>query len=388
VVVDSPEEGSAVAVAEPGETVLSRAATILRNEPVLVLSLTLAVLSMILVPPSKVYLSYMDFKVLGCLFALMAVVAGFRSIGLFERLSVLLLSQVRSVRHVSILLVGLTFFTSMWITNDVALITFVPFSLVVFRMLGDTQPVMLTIVLQTVAANVGSSLTPMGNPQNLYLFSYYHMGTGEFFLTMMPMVAVGGGVLFCLVFFIGTGRQSIVVPLVQKKDPLVLGPVIRYSVLFLLSILAVFDILPWYAVVVVVGLSVGIRQLRKVDYGLLLTFVGFFIFVGNLGAAPFVRAGSERILAGRVFMVSLLASQMLSNVPAALLLSRFTLESGQLLLGVNVGGCGTLIASLASVISFKLFVAHDIGSSWKYLWLFTKVNVLFVLVFIGLWLVQ
>ena len=375
-----------MAVAEPGETVLSRAAANLRNEPVLVLSLTLAVLSMILVPPSKAYLAYMDFKVLGCLFALMAVVAGFRSIGLFERLSVLLLAQVHSVRRVSILLVGLTFFASMWITNDVALITFVPFTLVVFRMLGDARPIMLTIVLQTVAANVGSSLTPMGNPQNLYLFSYYHMGTGEFFLTMLPMVAVGGGVLFCMVFFIGTGRQSIVVPLVQKTGPLAIGPVIRYSILFLLSILAVFDILPWYAVVV--GLSVGIRQLRKVDYGLLLTFVGFFILVGNLGSASFVRVGLERILAGRVFMVSLLASQVLSNVPAALLLSRFTLDSGQLLLGVNAGGCGTLIASLASVISFKLFAAYDAGSSWKYLWVFTKVNVLFVLVFVGLRLIQ
>lgn len=377
-----------MAVAEPGETVLSRAAANLRNEPVLVLSQALAVLSMILVPPSKAYLAYMDFKVLGCLFALMAVVAGFRSIGLFERLSVLLLAQVHSVRRVSILLVGLTFFASMWITNDVALITFVPFTLVVFKMLGDARPIMLTIVLQTVAANVGSSLTPMGNPQNLYLFSYYHMGTGEFFLTMLPMVAVGGGVLFCMVFFIGTGRQSIVVPLVQKTGPLAIGPVIRYSILFLLSILAVFDILAWYAVVVVVGLSVGIRQLRKVDYSLLLTFVGFFILVGNLGSASFVRAGLERILAGRVFMVSLLASQVLSNVPAALLLSRFTLDSGQLLLGVNAGGCGTLIASLASVISFKLFAAHDAGSSWRYLWVFTKVNVLFVLVFVGLRLIQ
>jgi len=179
-----------------------------------------------------------------------------------------------------------------------------------------------------------------------------------------------------------------VVPLVQKTGPLAIGPVIRYSILFLLSILAVFDILPWYAVVVVVGLSVGIRQLRKVDYGLLLTFVGFFILVGNLGSASFVRVGLERILAGRVFMVSLLASQVLSNVPAALLLSRFTLDSGQLLLGVNAGGCGTLIASLASVISFKLFAAYDAGSSWKYLWVFTKVNVLFVLVFVGLRLIQ
>ncbi|MDD3822133.1 MAG: SLC13 family permease [Sphaerochaetaceae bacterium] len=376
-----------VVEAAPGETVLTRVARIVRREPVLVLSLALAILSMFLNPPSRQYLAYMDFKVLGCLFALMAVVSAFRSIGMFERLSIRLLSRVKTTRQVSALLVGLAFFSSMLITNDVALITFVPFTLVVFGMLKDPRPIIITIVLQTVAANVGSSLTPMGNPQNLYLFSFYGMDAHDFFVTMVPLVGVGGIVLLLMLSVIGGRNQAIVGPGQEDVPPLDKRKVARYFLLFVFSVLAVFDVVPWYLVVPVVAVTVGREQLRTVDYGLLLTFVGFFIFVGNLGDLPAVRSLIERMLSGRVFLVSLFASQFLSNVPAALLLSHFTDESAQLLLGVNAGGCGTLIASLASVISFKFFAAHDAKASWRYLWVFTKVNILFVLVFVGTWLI-
>lgn len=374
-----------MAVAEPGETVLSRVAKVVRTEPVLVLSFTLAALSMIGNPPSRTYLAYMDFKVLGCLFALMAVVAGFRSIGVFEHLSVRMLSHVKSVRQVSLVQVALTFFSSMWITNDVALITFVPFAFVVFGMLRDTRPVIITVVLQTVAANVGSSLTPMGNPQNLYLFSYYDMPVFDFFMTMLPLVTVGAVVLAIFLIFIGGKNEPVVAPDASLMRPVDRKAAAWLGSLFLLSILAVFDVVPWYVAVLLVGLLAGRKQVAAVDYGLLLTFVAFFIFVGNLGQMAPVRNMLERLLEGRVFLVSLLASQVLSNVPAALLLSRFTGDSGQLLLGVNAGGCGTLIASLASVISFKFFAAHDTASTWRYLWVFTKVNLVFVLVFIGSW---
>lgn len=371
--------------AAPGETVLSRIAKVLRKEPVLLLSLFLAILSMMFNPPSGEYLSYLDFKVLGCLFALMAVVSGFRSIGLFERLSVKLLSRVSSIRQVSGLLVALTFFSSMLITNDVALITFVPFTFVVFGMLKDTRSIIITVVLQTVGANVGSSLTPMGNPQNLYLFSFFDMSSGAFFLTMFPLVAIGGGVLLLLVF-LSTGKIRLVIPPANTQtQDLDVRKTIAYAVLFALSVMAVFDLVPWYAVVPVVAVSAGKEQVRRVDYSLLFTFVGFFIFVGNLGQVDAVRNLLERLLVGRVFVVSLLASQFLSNVPAALLLSHFTTESGQLLLGVNAGGCGTLIASLASVISFKFFAGFDPKATWRYLWVFTKINILFVLVFVVAW---
>ena len=375
-----------MAAAEPGETFLSRVAKVVRREPVLVLSLALAALSMIGNPPSDEYLAFMDFKVLACLFALMAVVSGFRSIGMFEQLSVRMLSRVKSVRQISLLLVSLTFFSSMWITNDVALITFVPFTFVVFGMLRDNRPVIITVVLQTVGANIGSSLTPMGNPQNLYLFSFYHVPALEFFLTMLPLVVIGAVVLAAFLLFIGAGE--VVVP----PDSTLLLPIERkaawrYSALFLLAILAVFDVVPWFVAVPLVGLFVGKKQVAAVDYGLLLTFVAFFIFVGNLGDMAMIRNMLERLLAGRVFLISLLASQVLSNVPAALLLSHFTTDSGQLLLGVNAGGCGTLIASLASVISFKFFAVYDTKSTWRYLWVFTKVNVLFVLVFVGAWVI-
>jgi di/tricarboxylate transporter len=246
VAADFPGEGLAVAVAEPGETVLSRVAKVVRTEPVLVLSFTLAALSMIGNPPSRTYLAYMDFKVLGCLFALMAVVAGFRSIGVFEHLSVRMLSHVKSVRQVSLVLVALTFFSSMWITNDVALITFVPFAFVVFGMLRDTRPVIITVVLQTVAANVGSSLTPMGNPQNLYLFSYYDMPVFDFFMTMLPLVTVGAVVLAIFLIFIGGKNEPVVAPDASLMRPVDRKAAAWLGSLFLLSILAVFDVVPWF----------------------------------------------------------------------------------------------------------------------------------------------
>lgn len=372
-----------MAVAELGETVLYRAARAARKEPVLLLSLSLAVLSMLAVPPSKQYLAYIDLKVLACLFALMADIAGFRSIGLFEVLSMRLLSRVRTVRHVTVLLVALPFFSSMLMTNDVGLLTFVPFTFVVFDMLRDTRFVIITVVLQTVAANIGSALTPMGNPQNLYLFSFFELSAIEFMATMAPLVVIGAGMLAAMLYFVGGSDRvvlvfdTIIVRSVDRRS------LVRYSLLFILSILAVFDIIEWYIAVPVVALFVGKRQIAAVDHGLLLTFLAFFIFVGNLGSLPVVRDVLEQLLEGRVFLVSLLASQVLSNVPAALLLSPFTEESSQLMLGVNAGGCGTLIASLASVISFKLLAQYDRNSTWRYLWVFTKVNVLFVLFFIG-----
>lgn len=370
-------------MAEPGETVLSRAARAARREPVLLLSLVLAVLSMIVVPPSEKYLAYIDLKVLACLFALMAVIAGLRSIGLFEFFSMRLLSRVRTVRHVAVLLVALPFFSSMLITNDVALITFVPFTFVVFNMLRDNRFVIITVVLQTVAANIGSALTPMGNPQNLYLFSFYDPSAIGFVATMAPLVAIGAGMLAAMLYFLGGRDRVVLIPgtlIVRSVDQ---RSLVRYSLLFTLSIFAVFDIIEWYVAVPVVALFIGKRQIAAVDHGLLLTFVAFFIFVGNLGSLPVVRDVLEQLLERRVFLVSLLASQVLSNVPATLLLSPFTKESSQLMLGVNAGGCGTLIASLASVISFKLFAVYDRTSTWRYLWVFTKVNILFVLLFIG-----
>ncbi len=182
---------SAVVAVAPGKDARAWIAEFFKHETVLVIAWSLALGSMFFIPPSSAYLGYMDFKVLGCLFALMVVVAGFNRINLFNQLAYQMLVRVRSPLQVSAVLVGITFFSSMWITNDVALITFVPFTLVVFSLSGYHKPILLTIVLQTVAANIGSSLTPVGNPQNLYIYSYYQMEGGDFFATMLPFVLAG-----------------------------------------------------------------------------------------------------------------------------------------------------------------------------------------------------
>lgn len=351
------------------------------KEPVLSLSWILAVLSMILVPPSSSYLQYIDWKVLGCLFSLMVVVSGFRKMFLLTKLSSLLLQFAHSPRQVASVLVGITFFTSMGITNDVALITFVPLTIVVFSLCNDEKPILMTVVLQTVAANVGSSLTPVGNPQNLFIYSYYEMPISTFFLTMLPLVGFGALLLAVLLFLIPSHSQDFSfqnqeVPPLNKKE------LIRYLFLFFISLAGVFNLVPWYIAAVLVVIFSEKLLLKDVDYSLLLTFIGFFVFVGNLGTIERVKIALQNLLQGREFLTSLLASQIISNVPATLLLAQFTENASHLLLGVNAGGCGTLIASMASVISFKCFTHYKPSQAGKYLFTFTWVNLLFVLLFL------
>jgi Na+/H+ antiporter NhaD/arsenite permease-like protein len=339
---------------------------------------------MLLVPPSFSYLHYIDFKVLGCLFSLMLVVLGFQKIFLFNFFASFLLSFAHNSRQVAAFLVGLTFFSSMAITNDVSLITFVPLTLIVFSLCRKTESILPTIVLQTVAANVGSSLTPVGNPQNLFLFTYFSIPPAAFFVTMLPLVTLGAGMLFLLLFTIPREKESFAVD-IAKPANLDLLQTGRYCLLFLISLFSVFNVLPWYIGTAIVLFSSDRILLRKVDYSLLLTFLALFVFVGNLGSISAVQDFFKNLLEGRVFLTALVASQLISNVPATFLLSPFTSESRQLLMGVNAGGCGTLIASMASIISFIYFVNFAPDDTKRYFWKFTLVNILFVLLFVGLW---
>jgi len=273
----------------------------------------------------------------------------------------------------------------MGITNDVALITFVPLTIVVFSLCNEQKSILLTVVLQTVAANVGSSLTPVGNPQNLFIYSFYGMPLKDFFLTMFPLVSMGALLLVALLFLIPSQSEGFYVQ-IQEVPPLDAKKLLKYLLLFLLSLGAVFDLVPWFIAVALVMLFSEKEVLKRVDYSLLLTFVGFFIFVGNLGEIEQVKKTLQGLLKGREFLTSLLASQMISNVPATLLLSQFTENGRQLLLGVNAGGCGTLIASMASVISFKCYAQYRPSDTGKYLFAFTWVNILFVMLFVGVWL--
>jgi Na+/H+ antiporter NhaD/arsenite permease-like protein len=367
-----------------------------KKETVLFAAVLLAFGSMVCVPPDMQYLSYIDYRVLALLFCLMTVMEGFKSTGFFAAVAGKLLEKVKTFRQLYLVLVFLCFFTSMWITNDVALLTFVPFTVLVLRMTGLEQEMIPVIVLQTIAANLGSMTTPVGNPQNLYLYSISGMGIGAFLQIMGPLTLISAGLIFliCLIhkdFPIRQGMLGKEIVGVRKA-----GENQVLAVLFFISLLSVFRILSWQLLLLIVLAScIGIKAFCKekylpleADFGLLLTFVAFFIFIGNMGRICAVREVLSQVLNGRELLISFLCSQMISNVPAAILLSGFTQEYRGLLQGVNIGGLGTLIASLASLISYKFFAAESeqtpaAGTRGRYMLTFTIWNVGMALVLLA-----
>lgn len=329
-----------------------------RREPVLVISAAAALLSMLAVPPGPGYADYIDLRVLCLLFCLMAVVDGLKGCGLFAVLAQRLLSGRGSLLRVTLILVLLPFFTSMLVTNDVSLITFVPFAVLILNAIGRTDRLIPFIALQTIAANLGSIATPVGNPQNLFIYARYSVPTGEFFGAVLP-IALASLVLLVLAVAFGP-KGGIEVHFGERAEITHHKRLALCIVLFVFCLLAVLRVVHYGAVTAVVFLTLLLADraaLKQVDYCLLLTFVFFFIFAGNIGNIPAVNDALSAMLDGSSFFTSLLASQVISNVPAAVLLAGFTSDWKGLLLGVDVGGLGTLIASLASLISFKLYCA-------------------------------
>ena len=355
-------------------TLLRRAAAFCRQEAVLCVAVVLAVASMALEPPSAAYLGYIDWDTLAMLFSLMAVMKGFQHAGLFVWLGNRLLRYTNTTRKLLFALVFLPFVCSMVITNDVSLITFVPFALIVLHMAGQDWLVVPLVVLQTAAANLGSMLTPMGNPQNLYLYTRSGMSFGALVGLMLPYVLASAVCLAVLIFRCDSAPIAPVSVQSKLAPPHTLAV---YAAGFALCLLALFDVVPTLAVLGVVAvflLFYDRRVLAAVDYALLGTFAAFFVFIGNLGAVPAFRAFLAGILAGHVVPVAVLASQVISNVPAALLLSGFTADWPALIVGCNLGGLGTLIASMASLISYKLVAQNSPGRRNAYLGWFTACN--------------
>ena len=346
-----------------------------RREPVLVISALAAVLSMLAVPPSAAYIEYIDLRVLCLLFCLMAVVDGLKGCGLFAVLAQRLLTGRGSLRRVSMILVLLPFFTSMLVTNDVSLITFVPFAVLILNAIGRTDRLIPIVALQTVAANLGSMATPVGNPQNLFIYAKYSLGAGEFFGAVLP---VAGLSLVLLVAAVAFGpKDGIEVNFGERAEITHKKRLALCVLLFIVCLLAVMRVVHYGLVTGLVFLTLLVADraaLKQVDYCLLLTFVFFFVFAGNIGNIPAVNDALTGMLSGSTFFTSLLASQVISNVPAAVLLGSFTQDWRGLLLGTDVGGLGTLIASLASLISFKLYCAVPGARAGKYLAWFTIAN--------------
>ena len=360
-----------------------RAWEFFKSETVLCVAALCAVITMFLVPPDGAYLGYIDVRVLCLLLCLMAVVAGFQSCGVFEVLSQRLLSRFGG-RGLGVALVLLPFFTSMLVTNDVALLTFVPFTLLLLDQIGCRDRAAMILVLQTMAANLGSMATPVGNPQNLYLYGAYNLTAGSFFAVMLPLTAIS--LVSLTAAAIPVLPRTLPVPDLEEapiRSPKKLG---IYLLLFALCLLTVFRILPYGIMTVVVLAVIAVVEfsiLKELDFGLLVTFVCFFIVSGNLGRIDAVHTVLQSLLERSTCLTAVLTSQVISNVPAAVLLSGFTDNWQPLLEGVNIGGLGTPIASLASLISLKFYFRSPGAEPGRYLGLFLLANVLGLIVLLA-----
>lgn len=393
---------------------MQRVKIFLKNEVVLVAALLLAVVSMFIVTPDAEYAGYIDFRTLGILFCLMAVMAGLQDIGVFREIAEALLSKVQKLWQIIMILVMLCFFFSMLITNDVALITFVPFTFIIMGLLGETAEKRLIIpvvVMQTIAANLGSMLTPIGNPQNLYLYGRSGMSIGEFVLILLPYSVVSFVLLVGYCLYLGTrtarrgnsdkDQSSGVEDMSNTAAMVSFGQMtekthikgnkarwIGFMVLFVLCLFVVANLLDYrivFVITVLYLLCLERKIFRKVDYSLLLTFVGFFVFIGNMGRVPAFREFLQSIIGANEVLTAIIASQVISNVPAALLLSGFTKNTEALILGTNLGGLGTLIASMASLISYKYIVKENKCGKGAYFTFFTVANIVFLMVLLGVW---
>lgn len=366
----------------------------IQQETVLSVAIVLAVLSSFFVFPDRQYIDYIDFRTLGILFSLMTVMAGLGRQGMFDRMGQALLSRTGGILQLVLVLVGLCFFGSMFITNDVALMTFVPFTFAVLSNLGKQirHRIALPVVcMQTIAANLGSMLTPIGNPQNLYLYSKSSMSIVQFVELMLPYTIVSLVLLAVWAVLLCRGQSKKLSALTvtgQKRGSIDRKIVLLYVTLFVICLLAVIHILPYgivFAIVLICTFFVDRITLRRVDYSLLLTFVAFFIFIGNLGRVPAFSAWIQEIISGREVPVAVLASQITSNVPAALLLSGFTHNIEALVIGTNIGGLGTLIASMASLISYRQIAREMPHGKGQYFVMFTISNIIFLVILLVVW---
>lgn len=356
---------------------------ILKSRIVLIVALVAAAVTCFFVPPDGGYADYFDLDTLSCLFCTLAVVSALKRRRFFEWLATGIVTAFGNMRRVTFALVFVTYFGSMIMANDMALITFLPLGWLVLSSCGKTRYTAFVFVMQNVAANLGGMLTPFGNPQNLYLYSFFDINAGEFFAIMAIPFAVA------FVLIAGTCLVVKPEPIRLETHPEPAPPVWRmivYFVLFALSVMIVFRVFPYYVGLIVVTVALAILEPKcflRVDYGLLLTFCAFFVFSGNLARIPAVRDLLASVVAMSPLLVGTATCQVISNVPSAVLLSRFTTDYRHLLIAVNIGGLGTPVSSLASLITLGEYRKREPGKTLRYLGLFSLINFSYLAVLIG-----
>ena len=365
------------------QSILAAAGKLAKSNIVLIVALLAAGVTCIFVPVDKQYADYFDWDTLICLFCTLAVVAAFKNIRFFVWLADIIVRRFKNMRNIVLALVFVTYFGSMIMANDMALITFLPLGYFVLQSCGNKKLTAFVFIMQNIAANLGGMLTPFGNPQNLYLYSYYSIPTGEFFSIMALPFAAAFVMIFVICMFVKPEPASVQFE-AHARPPM--WRVCVYAALFALSLLIVFRVFPYYwgLLAVAVGLLIlDFRALLRVDYALLLTFCAFFIFSGNLARIPAVSEGLGGLVELDPLAVGTLSCQFISNVPSAVLLSKFTQNYPALLIAVNAGGLGTPIASLASLITLNTFRRFNPGQTGKYLVKFLLFNFGFLAVLIG-----
>ena len=358
----------------------------IKKNTVFVIALFAAVITAFIIPPDKEYISYFDFKTLTCLFCVLAVVCALKNVRFFYILAQAIVKKFKNARRCVIALVYITFIGSMFIANDMALLTFLPLGYMILSSTGKEKYMAVTFILQNIAANLGGMLTPFGNPQNLYLYTKFNIPTLEFMQIMLPPFLLSIALITACCFLIKPEQLEFSgesYKIDRKRTPF-------YLVLFALSIIIVFRVIPYQIGLVVIPLCLLFtdrKALLQVDYGLLGTFAAFFVFAGNMARIDAVRNFFSMLLEKSTMLFSILSCQIISNVPSAVLLSQFTDNYRELLLGVNIGGAGTLIASLASLITFREYIKSNPSEGLYYIGLFSAFNFSFVIILAAFMLV-
>ena len=351
----------------------------IKKQFVLCIALVVMLITCIIIPPDKEYIGYFNFRTLATLFCTLAVVNAFSHIHIFEIISKSIIVRLKNLRRATFGIVFITFFGSMILANDMALLTFLPLGYYLLKNTGNKQHMAYVFILQNIAANLGGMLTPFGNPQNLYIYSYYNIDTIEFMNIMLKPFLVSTLVIIILCLFVKP------VPLVLKNNNeyfLNLPRTVIYSFLFIFSILIVLRVFPYILGTVIITLFLLVmdrRSIKTVNYPLLLTFCAFFVFSGNMARIPEIHSLFGKILPIDTLFFGILSCQFISNVPSAVLLSHFTNDYATLLPAVNIGGLGTLIASLASLITFSEYRRHKPDDIRSYIIKFTIINFAFVI---------
>lgn len=365
------------------ELVISNARGFAKKNAVMLIAFAAALITSLFVPVDKEYIGYFDFKTLSCLFCVLAVVCALKDINFFFVIARKIVHFFKTARMSILALVYITFIGSMLIANDMALLTFLPLGFLVLSSTGKQKYMAFTFIMQNIAANLGGMLTPFGNPQNLYLYTKFNIPNGEFMGIMAPpfILSVALITLCCIIFV--------------KNEPLMISDekielngkrTALYLALFALAIAIVFRGIPYWIGLIIIPAVLFFADrhaLESVDYPLLFTFVFFFIFAGNMARIDAVRDFFSTLLSKNTLLFSALSCQCISNVPSAILLSQFTGNYAELLIGVNVGGVGTLIASLASLITFREYVKHDPKSTRRYIAEFSAFNFGFLIILIA-----